>query len=216
MKPVQVARCLRVSTKSAYQWRRPGGRAAWPRWRPRGRAGRTWARQRTAGGGSAVDAGPAHGADWPTVPCPVTLHGTSYLQRVGFSPQMPAHRAAERNEAARTSPPRGARTRGRQTSHPWSREADHMPPQHRGYVPGEYVTLPVPHWRRQRPRRRVRRPQPVEDSKAPSVAPGRTGLHRRAQPGPDLAGNGADGGSGGRSAHDGIPGGGTRFVCSAD
>jgi transposase len=45
IKPAQVARLLRVSTKSAYQWRRSwrtGGdaaRAAMPHWPPKGRAG---------------------------------------------------------------------------------------------------------------------------------------------------------------------------------
>ena len=40
MQPVQVAHQLRVSTKSAYQWRRRGGRAAQPRWPRRCRAPR--------------------------------------------------------------------------------------------------------------------------------------------------------------------------------
>jgi len=118
MKPVQVARCLRVSTKSAYQWRR--------RWRA---GGTTALASRGAGGAvcrlslaqlarlrAELDKGPAvHGwredQRWTLervttligrlfhVRC--TLRGTSYLlHRIGFTPQVPVHRAAERDEAA--------------------------------------------------------------------------------------------------------------------
>ena len=115
--PVQVARLLRVSTKSAYQWRR--------RWRAGGPAALA---SRGAGGAvcrlgeqqlarlrAALDAGPAaSGWDedqrWTLARAAAliarlfhvhyTLRGVSYLlHRTGFSPQVPAHRAAERDEA---------------------------------------------------------------------------------------------------------------------
>jgi transposase len=118
MKPVQVAHPLRVSTKSAYQWRR--------RWRAGGQAALA-----SKGAGGAVcrlspaqlarlraelDKGPAvHGwaedQRWTLervitligrlFHVRYTLRGTSYLlHRIGFTPQVPVHRAAERNEAA--------------------------------------------------------------------------------------------------------------------
>ena len=116
--PVQVARLLRVSAKSAYQWRR--------RWRAGGPAALA---SRGAGGAvcrldeqqlarlrAALDAGPAaSGWDedqrWTLARAAAliarlfhvryTLRGVSYLlHRTGFSPQVPAHRAAERDEAA--------------------------------------------------------------------------------------------------------------------
>ena len=61
MKPVQVARCLRVSTKSAYQWRRrwrAGGAAALASRGPGGAACRLDERQ-MARLRAALDAGPA-------------------------------------------------------------------------------------------------------------------------------------------------------------
>src|SRR3954447_21210979 len=115
--PVQVAARLRVSTKSAYQWRR--------RWRAGGEA----ALASTGPGGAScrlsdgqlerlrieLERGPAeHGwADqrW-TLARVATLiarlfhlrytpRGTAYLlHRIGWSPQVPRHRAAERNEDA--------------------------------------------------------------------------------------------------------------------
>jgi putative transposase len=114
----RIARILRVSAKSVYQWRR-----AW-------RAGGDAALASTGPGGSgckldehqlvrlcaALDAGPAaYGWDtdqrWTLARvaaliarlCGVsyTLRGTSYLlHRLGFSPQVPVHRAAERDEDA--------------------------------------------------------------------------------------------------------------------
>jgi transposase len=116
--PVQVARELRVSTKSVYQWRRRwrgGGDAALASNGPsgaecrlseaqlarlRGRAGarpgRAW-----LGRGPAVDRGPGRGADRRLFHVRYTLRGVSYLRhRIGFSPQVPVHRAAERDEAA--------------------------------------------------------------------------------------------------------------------
>ena len=117
MRPVQVAHQLRVSTKSAYQWRR--------RWRA---GGTTALASRGAGGAvcrlsaaqlarlrAELDKGPAvHGWDedqrWTLERVTTligrlfhvryTLRGTSYLlHRIGFTPQVPVHRAAERDEA---------------------------------------------------------------------------------------------------------------------
>ena len=116
--PVQIARSLRVSTKSVYQWRR-----AW-------RAGGLDALASRGPGGSprrldeakigqlraALEDGPAaHGwaedQRWTLaraaalatrlfgVSC--TLRGMSFLlHRIGYSPQVPVHRAVEREEAA--------------------------------------------------------------------------------------------------------------------
>jgi len=118
IKPTQVARFLRVSTKSAYLWRR--------RWRSGGEAALA---SKGAGGNAcrlddaklgrlraALDAGPtAYGwkedQRWTLARVAAlvgrlfhvsyTLRGVSYLlHRIGFSPQVPAHRAAERNEDA--------------------------------------------------------------------------------------------------------------------
>ncbi|MGP7995841.1 MAG: winged helix-turn-helix domain-containing protein [Streptosporangiaceae bacterium] len=118
IKPVRVAHELRVSTKSAYQWRR--------RWR----AGGTRALASKGAGGAtcrlgpaqlsrlraALDRGPAawgwaEDQRWTLERVTTligrlfhvryTLRGTSYLlHRMGFSPQVPVHRAAERDEAA--------------------------------------------------------------------------------------------------------------------
>ena len=118
MKPVQVAHQLRVSTKSAYQWRR--------RWRAGGEAALA---SRGAGGAACrlspgqlarlraeLDKGPAawgwrEDQRWTLERVTTligrlfhvryTLRGTSYLlHRIGFTPQVPVHRAAERDEAA--------------------------------------------------------------------------------------------------------------------
>ena len=116
--PVLIARSLRVSAKSVYQWRR-----AW-------RAGGQDALASKGAGGSqcrldeaqlgqlraALEAGPAaHGwADdqrWTlarAAALAARLFGTSYtlrgmsflLHRIGYSPQVPVHRAVERDEAA--------------------------------------------------------------------------------------------------------------------
>ena len=118
MQPVQVADELRVSTKSAYQWRR--------RWR----AGGIVALASKGAGGAvcrlgpgqlsrlraALDQGPAawgwaEDQRWTLERVTTlirrlfhvryTLRGTSYLlHRMGFTPQVPVHRAAERDEAA--------------------------------------------------------------------------------------------------------------------
>ena len=116
--PVQVAKFLRVSTKSAYQWRRcwrAGGPAALAAHGPGGSAcqldGEPRARLRAA-----LDAGPAaygwaQDQRWTLARVAVltgrlihvhyTLRGMSnLLHKIGFSPQVPAHRAAERDEDA--------------------------------------------------------------------------------------------------------------------
>ena len=118
MKPVQVARSLRVSTKSAYQWRRrwrAGGDAALASKGAGGAACQLSGRQLTRLR-AALDAGPAaygwrEDQRWTLARITAliarlfhvryTLRGTSYLlHRIGFSPQVPVHRAAERDEAA--------------------------------------------------------------------------------------------------------------------
>jgi transposase len=116
--PVQVAGQLRVSTKSAYQWRRrwrAGGDAALASKGPGGAACRLTAGQ-LGRLRAALDGGPAAwGWDqdqrWTLARAATliarlfhvryTLHGTSYLlHRLGYSPQVPIHRAAERDEQA--------------------------------------------------------------------------------------------------------------------
>ena len=118
IEPVQVARCLRVSAKSAYQWRRrwlADGEAALASRGPGGAACRLDERQ-LARLRAALDLGAAAygwGEDqrWTLARVTAliarlfhahyTLRGTSYLlHRMGFSPQVPVHRAAERDEAA--------------------------------------------------------------------------------------------------------------------
>ena len=108
---------MRVSTKSVYQWRRAwraGGEAALVSKGPGGSACKLDGDQ-LARLGEALDAGPAAcgwGSDqrWTLarVAALITrLFGVSYtprgvsylLHRLGFSPQVPAHRAAERDEA---------------------------------------------------------------------------------------------------------------------
>jgi transposase len=113
----QIAGILRVSTKSVYQWRRvwrAGGDAALASKGPGG-AGCKLDERQLARLCAALDAGPA-ASGWDTDQrwtlarvtvlivrlCGVsyTLRGTSYLlHRLGFSPQVPVHRAAERDEA---------------------------------------------------------------------------------------------------------------------
>jgi transposase len=117
VRPVQVARRLRVSPKSAYQWRRrwrAGGDMALASKGPGGATCRLGTDQlqrlRTE-----LERGPAaHGwADqrWTLARITLligrlfhvryTLRGTSYLlHRIGFTVQVPARRAAERDEQA--------------------------------------------------------------------------------------------------------------------
>ena len=116
--PVQVAHRLRVSTKSAYQWRRrwhAGGEAALASKGPGGAVCRLTAGQ-VARLRAALEGGPAAwGWDqdqrWTLARVTTliarlfrvryTLRGTSYLlHRLGCTPQVPIHRAAERDEAA--------------------------------------------------------------------------------------------------------------------
>ncbi len=109
---------MRVSTKSAYQWRRcwrAGGTAALASRGPGGAVCRLSPAQ-LARLRAELDAGPAvHGWDqdqrWTLERVATligrlfhvryTLRGASYLlHRIGFTPQVPVHRAAERDEAA--------------------------------------------------------------------------------------------------------------------
>ena len=118
VRPVQVAHDLRVSEKSAYQWRRrwrAGGRAALASHGPGGAVCRLSPGQMEKLA-SALEQGPAcWGWDqdqrWTLARVATligrlfhvryTLRGTSYLlHRIGFSPQVPVHRAAERDEDA--------------------------------------------------------------------------------------------------------------------
>jgi putative transposase len=118
MPVAEIARRLRVSTNAVYTWRR--------RWRAEGEAGLA---SKGPGGSScrldqprldrlvqALERGPAaHGFGedqrWTLARVAdliarmfhtrYTLRGVSYLlHRMGFSPQVPAHRAIERDEAA--------------------------------------------------------------------------------------------------------------------
>ena len=114
----QVARSLRVSMKSVYQWRRAwraGGEAALASKGPGGNACKL-GQDQLAVLGEALDAGPAaHGWDrdrrWTLARVAAlisrrfgvcyTLRGVScLLHRMGFSPQVPVRRAAERDEDA--------------------------------------------------------------------------------------------------------------------
>jgi putative transposase len=114
----QIARSLRVSTKSVYQWRRAwrsGGEAALASKGPGGSTCKLGEDQ-LARLSAALDAGPA-ACGWDQdqrwtlgrvaalvtrlFDVPYTLRGVSYLlHRLGFTPQVAAHRAAERDEDA--------------------------------------------------------------------------------------------------------------------
>lgn len=120
MKPLEVARCLRVSRKSAYQWHqlwRNGGARALAFRGPSGSRCRLSPRslEKLA---AYLDQGPAaHGwvedQVW-TAARVATLIGrkfhvsysvsgaTRLMHRLGFSPQVPARRVAERDEQAVT------------------------------------------------------------------------------------------------------------------
>jgi len=114
----QVARSLRVSTKSVYQWRRAwraGGEAALASKGPGGTPCKLDDEQ-LAQLHAALEAGPRpYGWEqdqrWTLARAEAlierlfgvsyTLRGVSFLlHRMGFSPQVPAHRAFERNEDA--------------------------------------------------------------------------------------------------------------------
>ncbi len=116
--PVQVAHQLRVSTKSAYQWRRhwrTGGEAALASKGPGGAVCRLTreqlARLRAALGGGPAAWGWDQDQRWTLARATTliarlfhvryTLRGLSYLlHRLGYTPQVPIHRAAERDEQA--------------------------------------------------------------------------------------------------------------------
>jgi transposase len=116
--PVQVAHRLRVSTKSAYQWRRrwrAGGEAALASKGPGGAVCRLnqaqLARLRAALEGGPAAWGWDQDQRWTLARVATligrlfhfryTLRGTSYLlHRLGYVPQVPIHRAAERDEKA--------------------------------------------------------------------------------------------------------------------
>ena len=115
--PAQIARQLRVSAKSVYAWRRAwraGGIAALASKGPGGEKCRLSPGQ-LAALAAELDKGPAaHGwADqrWTLERAAVligrlfrvrySLRGTSFLlHRMGYTPQRPVHRAAERDEGA--------------------------------------------------------------------------------------------------------------------
>lgn len=138
--PVEVAERLRVSAKSAYAWRQEWKRGGPQALASRGPAGgqcklTAWQLDRLQ---SELDLGPAvYGWDedqrwtlarvteliWRLFRVSYTPRGVSYvLHRLGWSPQVPVHRAAERDHDAvatwmkETWPeaelPRGSRTRG--------------------------------------------------------------------------------------------------------
>ena len=117
VEPLEVARRLRVSSNSAYVWRRrwrAGGEAALA---PRGPGGAVCrlGEAQLARLRAALDGGPAMwgwGEDqrWTLARVTMltgrlfqlryTLRGTSYLlHRLGYTPQVPVHRAAECDEA---------------------------------------------------------------------------------------------------------------------
>jgi putative transposase len=116
--PTRVATVLRVSTKSAYQWHRrwcAGGTAALASTGPGGNPCRLNPGQ-LARLATELDRGPAaHGWSedqrWTLARVTrligrlfhvsYTLRGTSYLlHRMGWTPQVPKHRALERDEDA--------------------------------------------------------------------------------------------------------------------
>ncbi len=117
MDPAQIAGLLRVSTKSVYQWRRAwrsGGEASLASKGPGGNACKLNEDQ-LAQLRAALDAGPAacgwaEDQRWTLARVAAlirrlfhtgyTLRGVSYLlHRMGFTPQVAAHRAAQRDEA---------------------------------------------------------------------------------------------------------------------
>jgi transposase len=117
VRPPQVARRLRVSAKSAYQWRRrwrAGGDSALASTGPGGATCRLGTDQLDRLRAELARGPAAHGwADqrWTLARITLligrlfhvryTLRGTSYLlHRIGFTPQVPARRAAERDEQA--------------------------------------------------------------------------------------------------------------------
>ncbi len=118
VEPPEVARRLRVSSNSAYVWRRrwrAGGEAALASKGPGGAVCRLSARQlerlRAALEGGPAAWGWSEDQRWTLARVTAligrlfhvryTLRGTSYLlHRLGYSPQVPVHRAVERDEDA--------------------------------------------------------------------------------------------------------------------
>jgi transposase len=118
MEPPEVARRLRVSPNSAYVWRRrwrAGGEAALASKGPGGAvcrlSGVQLARLRAALEGGPAAGGWGEDQRWTLARVTTligrlfhvryTLRGTSYLlHRIGFTPQVPVHRAVERDEKA--------------------------------------------------------------------------------------------------------------------
>jgi transposase len=118
VKPLEVARRLRISPNSAYVWRRrwrAGGEAALASKGPGGSVCRLndgqLARLRAALEGGPAAWGWGEDQRWTLARVTTligrlfhvryTLRGTSYLlHRIGFTPQVPVHRAAERDEKA--------------------------------------------------------------------------------------------------------------------
>jgi putative transposase len=117
VRPPEVARRLRVSLNSAYVWRRrwrAGGEAALASRGPGGAVCRLsdgqLARLRAALEGGPTAWGWGEDQRWTLARVTTligrlfhvryTLRGTSYLlHRIGFTPQVPVHRAVERDEA---------------------------------------------------------------------------------------------------------------------
>jgi transposase len=116
----QIARSLRVSAKPVYQWRRAwrsGGEAALASKGPGGNPCKLDGAQ-VVQLRAALEAGPAYGWEqdqrWTLARVAAlvlrlfgvcyTLRGVSFLlHRLGFSPQVPVHRAFERDEDAITA-----------------------------------------------------------------------------------------------------------------
>jgi putative transposase len=121
IEPAEVARRLRISPNSAYVWRRrwrSGGEAALASRGPGGAACRLspvqLAKLQAALGGGPAAWGWGEDQRWTLARVTTligrlfhvryTLRGTSYLlHRIGFTPQVPVHRAVERDEDAATA-----------------------------------------------------------------------------------------------------------------
>lgn len=116
--PAEVARRLRVSRKSAYAWHRAWADGGRPALASKGAGGARCllSEEQLDRLEAELDAGPAaHGwvedqrwtlarvaeLIWEFFGVRYTLRGASYLlHRIGYSPQVPVHRAAERDEEA--------------------------------------------------------------------------------------------------------------------
>src|SRR5208282_5664279 len=143
VEPPEVARRLRVSCNSAYVWRRrwrAGGEAALASGGPGGAVCRLGGAQLERLR-AALEAGPAvwgwaEDQRWTLARVTMlmgrlfhvryTLRGTSYLlHRIGYTPQVPVHRAVERYEASGGD--RGVdRLRGRSRAEPAPAQGPHL------------------------------------------------------------------------------------------